>query len=431
MNIISKLNLVLILIGISISQLFGQFEIQAEYRPRFEFRDGAKTLLSDNDNPAFVTSQRSRLNIGYNHDEIEIYLSLQDVRVWGDEVYKTDNAVINVYQAYAGYSFTDKLSLKLGRQEISYDNKRIFGSRNWNNVGASHNLARLLFEKDDFSIHYAFAYNNDSDKKKESNYSLDYYKYLTYLRIHKSFGKTFSVSIYDVVDGYQKDGSDEIIYDRFTSGIYCKGNTESNKLGFDGAFYYQYGTSTGGDPISAYYFSVGPYIKPTEKLKTTLAIEYLSGDNALNDNGRMNSFDKLYGNGHSPYGYMDYFTELPKNTNNGGLMDTYLQVDFAASPKISTQLTAHNFRLTNNIIDTLTNPTLSAANKQLGIEIDLKLKYKLHKAVALEVGYSTMFANKTMEILKGGDAERYQQWAWLMFTFKPTLFKHEFKTEEN
>jgi hypothetical protein len=30
-----------------------------------------------------------------------------------------------------------------------------------------------------------------------------------------------------------------------------------------------------------------------------------------------------------------------------------------------------------------------------------------------------MLATSSMEILKGGSSEKYQQWAWVMLTFKP------------
>ena len=35
------------------------------------------------------------------------------------------------------------------------------------------------------------------------------------------------------------------------------------------------------------------------------------------------------------------------------------------------------------------------------------------------VGYSQLFATDAMVALKGGSAEETQNWAWVMFTFKP------------
>ncbi len=405
--------------------LQGQFKIQAEFRPRFEIRDGIKAPLTDGDKAAIITTQRSRLNLGYNNDDIELHFSIQDVRTWGDELYKTDSPVLNVYEAYAGYIFNDNFSFRLGRQKLSYDNKRLFGDRNWNNVGASHDVALLKYTKNGFNAHLIFAYNNDKEKLSESNYPLNYYKYLSFLWLNKKFNDKFSASLIHVVDGNQLEDSNDTILTRFTSGFYAKGST--GNLGFDAAFYLQYGTSPDNEDLSAYYFSFGPYYKISEDFKVLLAVEYFSGDDAMNNNGTSNSFSKLYGNGHGPYGYMDYFTELPKHTKSGGLMDAYLRLNYDLGEKTTTELTFHNFQLTNNIIDTLTNPgTPVAADKQLGVEVDFMIKHKLNKAAEFRAGYSSMFANKTMEIIKGGDADKYQQWFWLMFVFKPTLFEHKF-----
>ena len=37
----------------------------------------------------------------------------------------------------------------------------------------------------------------------------------------------------------------------------------------------------------------------------------------------------------------------------------------------------------------------------------------------IKLGYSAMFATKSMEILKGGDHTKYQNWAWVLITFRP------------
>lgn len=419
-----KLSILLFLFTMPVN---GQFKIQAELRPRFEFRDGIKAPLGEDDKPAIITTQRSRINLDYYQDNVELYFSFQDVRVWGDEPYKTDNPVLNVYQAYAGYHFNDNLSIRLGRQALIYDNKRLFGPRNWNNVGASHDVGLLKYKKNNFNAHLAFAYNNDKEKLSESNYPLNYYKYLAFLWLNNKFSDNFSMSLMNIADGNQKDGSDSDILTRFTSGIYAKGNNGNKSLGFDAAFYLQYGKSPSDQDLSAYYFSISPYYKFNEKLMALFGLEYFSGDDAMNDNGKSNSFNKLYGDGHGPYGYMDYFTEIPKHNKNGGLMDAYMRLNYDMSEKSSAEFTLHNLRLTNNIIDTLTTPGISvAADKQLGVELDFMLKHKLNKATEFRIGYSTMLANQTMEILKGGDAGRYQQWFWMMLTFKPTLFEHKF-----
>lgn len=404
-----------------------QLTLQAEFRTRFEFRDGYKTL-SDNDNhPALVTSQRNRINMNYEHDGIIIYLSIQDVRVWGDEIYKTDNSVINVYQAYAGYSFNKAFSLRVGRQELLYDNGRIVGPSNWNNVGASHDVLRLMYQSAKTKADAVITYNNDKEKNLESNYPLNFYKYLSIIWVNQSIGDKASISVMNIIDGKQAEESNTKIYNRLTSGFYTNINSANKNLGGDASFYYQYGNAPQGNPLSAYFFSLSAFLKPIEKAKILMGMEYFSGDDAINPDKTSNSFDKLYGNGHAFNGYMDYFTDFPKHVNNGGFMNTYFRLTYNPAEKTSLELTCHNFRLTNNIIDSLSTPgVIKAAKKLLGNEIDLMIKHKLHKSVELGAGYSTLFASDTMEILKDGDAGKFQHWVWVMLTFKPTLFKHEF-----
>ena len=40
-------------------------------------------------------------------------------------------------------------------------------------------------------------------------------------------------------------------------------------------------------------------------------------------------------------------------------------------------------------------------------------------------GYSQMFATETMQVLKGGNYENMNNWAWIQLTFKPTFFSKE------
>ena len=62
-------------------------------------------------------------------------------------------------------------------------------------------------------------------------------------------------------------------------------------------------------------------------------------------------------------------------------------------------------------------------NKSLGTELDFWCGYNHKGQVNLDFGYSHMFASEGMEALKGGDKEATHNWAWVMLTFKPTLYK--------
>ena len=57
------------------SELFGQFTLSGEFRPRAEFRHGYKTLSASDAEAAFFTSQRTRLNLYYTTDNFKVGFS--------------------------------------------------------------------------------------------------------------------------------------------------------------------------------------------------------------------------------------------------------------------------------------------------------------------------------------------------------------------
>ena len=94
-------NISFLLFAFSFFYSSAQVIVDAELRPRFEYRHGYKTLFPNNVDPAAYVSQRTRLNIDYKKDNLDFYLSLQDVRVWGDvpQLNVSDNNGIAIHQA--------------------------------------------------------------------------------------------------------------------------------------------------------------------------------------------------------------------------------------------------------------------------------------------------------------------------------------------
>ncbi|MBN2614038.1 MAG: alginate export family protein [Bacteroidales bacterium] len=403
-----------------------QVVIDGEIRPRAEFNDGVKTLLSKDQSAAMVTSQRSRLNLSYQDDRISSRISVQDVRVWGEAEPRKDLNSINLFEAWAGFKMNDAFSMRLGRQVFKYDDNRILGISNWNNIATSHDLALFMYSKNSNKLHLGLAYNNDKDKKYESNYPVNFYKYLGTLWYNRQWTNSLSTSVLNVLDGNQPEGSDHTVYNRYTSGVYLTYNNDSSASSFSAAAYYQYGKLESGMKVSAYFASFNYSYSWSGNFNTWIGADYFSGDDAFEADNTSSAFSKLQGDSHGFYGYMDYFGTIEKDTKGGGLTDLFIGMEHKLSKKVSHELTLHHFRLNNNIIDTIssTGETLKA-DRNLGVEIDYMLKYKPTTNLELRAGYSTMLAAPSMEILKGGDPDRYQQWAWVMLTFKPVFFKKQ------
>lgn len=60
---------------------------------------------------------------------------------------------------------------------------------------------------------------------------------------------------------------------------------------------------------------------------------------------------------------------------------------------------------------------------RLGEEVDLVYNLNVSPGFNLKLGYSQLFATRSLEVLKGRTGSGLNQWSWLMLTFKPQLFK--------
>src|SRR5690606_24357696 len=118
--------LAILCIGLGMTIYAQDFEVSAELKPRFEYRHGYKTLAVDSVDAAAFVSQRTRLNLRYNSETFNAYISLQNVRVWGDvpTLAASDKNGTSIHEAWAEVYLNNQFSLKFGRQEISYDDQR-------------------------------------------------------------------------------------------------------------------------------------------------------------------------------------------------------------------------------------------------------------------------------------------------------------------
>ncbi len=56
-----------------------------DMRTRFEARHGYKSVPTADTNAAFLINQRTRFNVDYKSKNLDVFLSLQDARVYGDQ----------------------------------------------------------------------------------------------------------------------------------------------------------------------------------------------------------------------------------------------------------------------------------------------------------------------------------------------------------
>ncbi|CAL2082204.1 alginate export family protein [Tenacibaculum dicentrarchi] len=404
----SKLFSTLLILITTIS--YGQLKVDAELRTRSEYRHGVKTLIKDNQNAGLFTSQRTRLNFSQSIEKLNFYVSVQDIRVWGDvpQLNTTDANGLSLHQAWAEVLLDPNYSLKLGRQEIIYDDSRIFGNVGWAQQARSHDVAIFKYKRDGIKLDLGLAFNQSKENLTGTNLTTPKtYKAMQYAWLHKDWSN-LSASFLFLNNGSNTNNG--LKYSQ-TVGTHLK--SKQNNLQVAANLYYQFGTDKMNRDLSAYLVGLEGNYKVSTKTKLGLGIELQSGNDYDSNAGDNNAFTPLYGTNHKFNGFMDYFY-VGNHANNVGLLDIYAKANFKLNEKSGLTAFIHNFSAAADI-----NANVS---KQLGTEIDLVYGYKFTKQIGFKAGYSQMFASEGMEVLKGTSDNNTNNWAWLMVTIKPTLF---------
>ncbi|MFK5854601.1 MAG: hypothetical protein QM503_00630 [Bacteroidota bacterium] len=399
--------------------------ISGEVRPRYEYRHGYKTLFPDGEDAASFISQRTRLNAFYGNSTFKFGLVIQNVSVWGD-VAQLNKSSLNgtaIHQAWGQVTISEKLSVKLGRQEIVYDDQRIFGSVGWAQQARSHDAAIIKYVPNkNHRIDIGLAFNANGETLYKTDYTGSY-KAFQYLWYHGTFDKVGisflalnnGVTYTDPADTTQKVAYSQTVGPRLT---YKGGNISANA-----AFYYQGGKNNANNSTSAMYFSANAAYKFSKKFSLGIDGEYLSGtssqDRAAGETDK--SFKPLYGTNHKFNGWMDYFYVGSYMTGTG-LVDINLPIIFKVE-KFTFKLIPHYFMAAATVGVLQPDGTWKDYSNGLGTEIDFTVGYAVSKSMVISGGYSQMFATETMQVIKGGNYENTNNWAWVMFTFKPTFYK--------
>jgi hypothetical protein len=179
-----KINKNKIVASFALAMLFlveakAQITMTGQVRTRTEVRDGLGNLVPTGSKSAGFTSQRTRINFGYKWDRVTFGASVQDVRVWGQDassISVNDGARLMLHEGWSEvtlankadttlkFKLLDQLSVKIGRQELIYDDVRLIGNLDWLQQGRRHDMALLkgLHHGWQFDIGYAFGQNGDA-----------------------------------------------------------------------------------------------------------------------------------------------------------------------------------------------------------------------------------------------------------------------------
>ncbi len=155
-----------------------QFTLQGQVRTRTEVRNGLGNLVPTGAKEAAFTSQRTRLIFGYKWDRVTFGATLQDVRVWGQDastISPADGSRLMLHEGWADvtlankadttvkFKLVDLLSIKIGRQELIYDDVRLIGNLDWLQQGRRHDMVLLKGMHHGWQFDIGYAFNQSTD----------------------------------------------------------------------------------------------------------------------------------------------------------------------------------------------------------------------------------------------------------------------------
>jgi hypothetical protein len=441
------------------SSLFDNFDLGAQFRARFvdqtyfavpgagatavDFR--ANTPVSDND----FLLLRTRVHAGYSPtDWLTIFGEGQNSSSTGDRRNPNpqSNGPFDLHQGFIqlGGSKDLPLSLKVGRQELSYGDERLIGVFDWDNIGRVFDAAKLRYDQGDFWVdgfvgRVVVPNDNEFDQPNWYDWFSGVYG-STRALIPKTelqlyfLADNASASSPKVVTTYGKGNSPRDIYIIGTRFRTLPGQLDGWDLngefaGQFGDFEYARGTPgvVNGQRLDhrAYATHIeGGYTFTETDVKPRLALgfDYASGDGNPNDKEH-NTFVNLYPTNHKFYGAMDLLSWQ-------NLLDPYFKASIVPFKHFTFAVTYNAFWLAstsdffyqvNQVPRTTGGYGIHPQNGSFaGQEVDLVATYQVLSFAQLQAGFGHYFTgdyvNQTFQNLGGShDANWFYVQAQLNF----------------
>ena len=311
---------------------------------------------------------------------------------------------LDMHQAYAQVDtpFHLPLSLRFGRQEMTFANERLIGVSNWSNTGRSFDGARATWHPAKTLSVDLFA-DRLSSPSAASSAAQNFYGVWTTWRPRR----TLTADLFALRDddtGRIRKGVDlgRHLLGRNTLGANLRGTLGRLNVELEGAGQTGHGAATDSTTrldIRAFMGSITSSVTLLAKTRTRLGgvFTVLSGDGSPSDD-RDERFSTLFGTNHRLYGTMDIVPEL---SGSHGLVDAGATLSQTPMPGVRLLLEAHRF-------------LPQRGDGAFGNEADLTATWRA--APPLEVsGGASAFDPGNLLTARIGSPMRY--WAYLQGTF--------------
>jgi hypothetical protein len=421
-----KKTIISIILAMFINIAFSQekkLTLGFEYRPRAIVNNGYQMPKLAEDKTVLSVSQRTRINFAFERDKLKTYISVQDVRLWGDDNHYSKTVTLGnseslrIHQAWFSLNLKKNLSIKVGRQIFNYDDERILSGRRWNDYQVTYDAAMFTLNKKGHKLDIALSWNTESTKS--NLYPVNKLRLLDFIRYERRL-RNVNLSAIALLSGNNMNNNSDKIYLRGTYGLNC--DYSNHDFIFKASAYYQHNVNDNGMDVSAYALSVLAIQKLyDDKFSWGMGVDYLSGqdEKAPGYTGTMHNFDLLFGKRHGGYGYMDMFNITPIQ----GLTDGMIKTEYKSSKKTLIQADFHWFYMNGDKFDE--TDIRNELNKNIGQELDLTFKWKIMKDIKLQAGYSMYFMTKSFKQIKGVNNKNTDLpiFGYIMITVNPKIWE--------
>jgi hypothetical protein len=376
----------------------GQLRLRFEWRDPFDYRlpgtfgrPADQSVGDDNDR----VEQRTRLNFDARViDDVRVFIQLSDSRLWGEELgVLNETNQVDLHQGYVDIEavFGAPITVRAGRQELSYGDQRLISSLDWSNIGRAWDGVRAWYSGEGFQLDGFLTNIREEVNGVTDDDHVFGGVYFSYMGIEAHWidayilFRGFSDGSFTAEDGGMGDLED------YFAGLRFKGSSSGFDYSAEGV--YEFGDRA-GDDVGAFGTAVtlGYTFDCECKFRIGLEWTFATGDEDPTD-GDLDTFDPPFPFGHAYQGYLDIFT-----WKNGH--DLALKLSVKPHPDWQIFLDVHGFILDeekdawyNAATRPIRRDPTGESGRFIGTEVDLTAKWTIRKNLFLYFGYTHFFAD--------------------------------------
>ncbi|HMP74024.1 MAG TPA: alginate export family protein [Kiritimatiellia bacterium] len=295
------------------------------------------------------------------------------------------NAFVDVMTSLNAGSMT----LRLGRQELSYGAQRLVSPLDWSNTRRTWDGARVILRRDGWRIE-GFATRPVTVEKYSFNERDDDQGF---------YGVHATVKIPEgkmVVDTYLfRHDRDLLDEERYTAGLRLYGACLLTGIEYDVEGGYQFGERDDLD-IEAWFVAIEAGYTLADwamKPRVYLGFDYASGDRD-GDDGKTQTFHQMFPLGHAYLGYIDVLGRQNVQSFSQGVSFWPL------ATRVQVRIDHHVFRRAERsdaayaVGGGILREADAGTSGDLGSELDVRVTWRMDRPTSMMAGYSRFFAGE-------------------------------------